>query len=116
MEPTASYHRPLAKYLITCGRLVVLVYPLSTVKNRQLLDGRWDKHDTKDAGNVADLVAQGKCLCYDYPDAAIRRYQEPSVVQETAQEGGAGASCPHPESPLGAVFSRRWILTFVRNS
>jgi transposase len=72
LEPTASYHRPLAEYLIKCGYLVVLVSPLSTVKNRQLLDGRWDKHDTKDAGNVADLVAQGKCLYYDYPEAAIR--------------------------------------------
>jgi transposase len=72
LEPTASYHRPLAEYLITRGHLVVLVSPLSTVKNRQLMDGRWDKHDAKDAGNVADLVAQGKCLYYDYPDAAIR--------------------------------------------
>jgi len=71
-EPTANYHRPLAEYLIKRGHLVVLVSPLSTVKNRQLLDGRWDKHDTKDAGNVADLVAQGKCLYYDYPEAAIR--------------------------------------------
>jgi transposase len=52
--------------------MVVPVSPFSTVKNRELLDGRWDKHDTKDAGNVADLVAQGKCLYYDYPEAAIR--------------------------------------------
>jgi hypothetical protein len=51
--------------------MVVLVSPFSTVKNRQLLDGRWDKHDTKDAANVADLIAQGKCLYYDYPEAVI---------------------------------------------
>jgi len=30
-------------------------------KNRSLIDGRWDKNDTKDSANVADLVAQGKC-------------------------------------------------------
>jgi len=72
MEPTANYHKPLAEHLIKCGHLVVLVSPASTVKNRELLDGRWDKHDTKDAANVADLVAQGKCLYYDYPEAAIR--------------------------------------------
>ena len=72
LEPTANYHKPLAEHLIKCGFMVVLVSPFSTVKNRQLLDGRWDKHDTKDAANVADLIAQGKCLYYDYPEAAIR--------------------------------------------
>lgn len=72
LEPTANYHKPLAEHLIKCGYLVVLVSPASTVKNRELLDGRWDKHDTKDAANVADLVAQGKCMYYDYPEAAIR--------------------------------------------
>jgi transposase len=72
LEPTANYHKPLAEYLIKCGFMVVLISPFSTVKNRQLLDGRWDKHDTKDAANVADLIAQGKCLYYDYPEAAIR--------------------------------------------
>jgi len=72
LEPTANYHKPLAEYLIKCGFMVVLVSPFSTVRNRELLDGRWDKNDPKDAGNVADLVSQGKCLYYDYPEAAIR--------------------------------------------
>ncbi len=72
LEPTANYHKPLAEYLIKYGFMVVLISPFSTVKNRQLLDGRWDKHDTKDAANVADLIAQGKCLYYDYPESAIR--------------------------------------------
>jgi hypothetical protein len=27
--------------------------------NRELLDGRWDKNDTKDSANVADPVSQG---------------------------------------------------------
>ncbi|HYA88974.1 MAG TPA: IS110 family transposase [Nitrospirota bacterium] len=72
MEPTANYHKPLAEHLIERGHMVVLVSPVSAAKNRELLDGRWDKHDTKDAANVADLIAQGKCLYYDYPEAAIR--------------------------------------------
>ena len=72
MEPTANYHKPLAEHLIRRGHMVVLVSPVSAAKNRELLDGRWDKHDTKDAANVADLIAQGKCLYYDYPEAAIR--------------------------------------------
>jgi len=67
MEPTANYHKPLGEYLIRGGHLVVLVSAAATAKNRTLLDGRWDKHDTKDSANVADLIAQGKCLYYDCP-------------------------------------------------
>ncbi len=62
LEPTANYHKPLGEYLIKGGHLVVLVSAAATVKNRELMDGRWDKHDAKDSANVADLIAQGKCL------------------------------------------------------
>jgi transposase len=72
MEPTANYHKPLAEYLIKCGHHVVLVSGVAVNKNRELLDGRWDKHDTKDAANVADLISQGKCLYYDYPSDRLR--------------------------------------------
>ena len=67
LEPTANYHKPLGEYLIKGGHLVVLVAAAATSKNRELLDGRWDKHDTKDAANIADLISQGKCLYYDCP-------------------------------------------------
>ncbi len=72
LEPTANYHKPLGEYLIKGGHLVVLVAAAATVKNRELLDGRWDKHDTKDSANVADLVSQGKCLYYDCPGEDLR--------------------------------------------
>ncbi|MDA8079976.1 MAG: IS110 family transposase [Nitrospiraceae bacterium] len=72
LEPTANYHKPLGEYLIKCGHLVVLVPAAAVKNNRPLLDGRWDKHDTKDAANVADLVSQGKCLYYEYPDQRVR--------------------------------------------
>jgi transposase len=72
LEPTANYHKPLAEYLIKCGHTVVLVSGVAVAKNRELLDGRWDKHDDKDSANVADLIAQGKCLYYDYPSIALR--------------------------------------------
>ena len=72
LEPTANYHKPLGEYLIKGGHLVVLVSAAATVKNRELLDGRWDKHDTKDAANVADLISQGKCLYYDCPGEELR--------------------------------------------
>jgi len=72
MEPTANYHKPLGEYLIKGGHLVVLVSAAATVKNRDLMDGRWDKHDTKDAANVADLISQVKCLYYDCPGEDLR--------------------------------------------
>ena len=72
LEPTANYHKPLGEHLIKCGFDVVLVAGTAVKKNRELLDGRWDKHDTKDAANVADLVSQGKCLFYEYPIMLLR--------------------------------------------
>lgn len=67
LEPTGNYHKPLARYLIRCERNVVLVAGQVVKNNRQLLDGRWDKNDTKDAANVADLVSRARCLYYDSP-------------------------------------------------
>lgn len=72
LEPTANYHKPLGEHLIQGGHMVVLVSGTAVKGNRELLDGRWDKHDTKDAANVADLVSQGKCLYYEYPSPALR--------------------------------------------
>jgi len=72
LEPTANYHKPLAEYLIRSGCNVVLVSGVSVARNRELLDGRWDKHDGKDSANAADLIGQGKCQYYDYPPEEIR--------------------------------------------
>ena len=72
LEPTANYHKPLGEFLIKCARMVVLVSGVAVKRNRELLDGRWDKHDTKDAANVADLISQGKCLYYEYPPVPLR--------------------------------------------
>ncbi|MBM4325504.1 MAG: IS110 family transposase, partial [Deltaproteobacteria bacterium] len=72
LEPTANYHKPLGEYLIQMGRTVVLVSGVAVAKNRESLDGRWDKHDDKDSANVADLISQGKCLYYEYPTAQLR--------------------------------------------
>lgn len=72
VEPTASYHKPLAEYLIRQGEQVVYVSNVAVKNNRALLDGRWDKNDKKDAANVADLVGQGRCLYYDVPEESLR--------------------------------------------
>ena len=72
VEPTSVYHKPLAEYLITMGYRVVYVTNNAIKKNRALLDGRWDKNDTKDAANVADLVSRGKCHFYDFVDLHLR--------------------------------------------
>jgi transposase len=72
MEPTSDYHKPLGEYLIQHGHMVVLVAGTAVKKNRELLDGRWDKYDPKDAANVADLITQGKCLFYEFPSLDLR--------------------------------------------
>lgn len=72
VEPTADYHKPLAEFLINNGLTVILVSNGTVKQNRELLDGRWDKNDTKDSANVADLISQGKFLYYDLPAPAIR--------------------------------------------
>jgi len=72
LEPTANYHKPLAEYLIKRGDNLVLVSGVAVDRNRGTLDGRWDKHDTKDAANVADLISQAKFQYYDYPSIELR--------------------------------------------
>ena len=72
LEPTADYHKPLGEYLIEHGHQVVLVVGAAVKKNRELLDGRWDRHDPKDAANVADLITQGKCLFYELPSLEVQ--------------------------------------------
>jgi transposase len=72
VEPTGVYHKPLAEFLIEQDHLVVYVTNEAIKNNRSLLDNRWDKNDTKDSANVADLIAQGKCHYYDFPDHGLR--------------------------------------------
>ena len=76
VEPTANYHKPLAQFLINRSFHVVLESGNAVKKNRELLDGRWDKNDTKDAANVADLISQGKCLFYENPSMEIVSVRE----------------------------------------
>ncbi|MCE1274382.1 MAG: IS110 family transposase [Chlorobiales bacterium] len=76
MEPTANYHKPLADHLVRLDQQVVQVSGVAVKQNRELLDGRWDKHDRKDAANVGDLIAQGKCQFYEYPSLEIRQLRE----------------------------------------
>ena len=67
VEPTGNYHKPLAYWLQDHDRFLVLVSNKAIAENRQTLDGRWDKNDTKDSANVADLVCQGKCQFFERP-------------------------------------------------
>lgn len=72
LEATANYHKPLAEYLIKRGANVVLVSGVAVDRNRESLDGRWDKNDDKDSANIADLISQGKFQYYDYPPIELR--------------------------------------------
>ena len=71
LEPTGNYHKPLAQHLIRRGCNLVLVTGQAVKNNRQLLNERWDKNDTKDAANIADLVSRGRCLYYDCPSEQV---------------------------------------------
>lgn len=68
IEPTGNYHKPLASWLLKRDEMLVLVSNKAIADNRQTLDGRWDKNDTKDSANVADLLSQGKCQFFEQPD------------------------------------------------
>jgi transposase len=48
-----------------------MVSGVGVKRNREMIDGRWDKHDTKDAAVIADLIAQGKCFYYELPSREI---------------------------------------------
>jgi transposase len=72
VEPTGNYHKPLAHWLQSRDQMVVLVSNKAIAENRETLDGRWDKNDTKDSANAADLASQGKCQFLQRPDGAIR--------------------------------------------
>lgn len=72
VEPTGNYHKPLGEHLIKCCRHVVLVSGAAVKNNRRMMDGRWDKHDTKDAAVIADLISQGKFLFYEYASMPLR--------------------------------------------
>jgi transposase len=76
LEPTGNYHKPLGAHLIRCGCHVVLVTGKAVKNNREQLDGRWDKHDSKDAANIADLVARGRCLYYDFPSSDLTQLRQ----------------------------------------
>jgi len=82
MEPTSNYHKPLAHWLIKQDYLVVLVGGKAVKDNRELLTGRWDKNDTKDSANVADLISQGKCLFYEQPDDHIIALRNLLVIRK----------------------------------
>jgi transposase len=92
IEPTANYHKPLAEHLIKCGYMVVLVGGVAVKNNRPLLDGRWDKHDVKDAANVADLISQGKCLFYEYPLMTLRNVRILNALKRRLKKREHGLS------------------------
>jgi len=71
-EPTANYHKPLGEYLVERDFCVVIVSGKAVKNNREMMDGRWDKNDSKDPANIADLISQGKFMYYDHPVLPLR--------------------------------------------
>jgi transposase len=81
LEPTGNDHKPLAHWLIQHDYRVVLVAGKAVKDNRELLDGRWDKNDTKDSANAADLI-KGKCQFYEQPDGVLIAVRNLIVVRK----------------------------------
>ncbi len=92
IEPTADYHKPLAEHLLKCGRMVVLVGGAAVKHNRSLLNGRWDKNDDKDSSNIADLIAQGKCMFYEYPLMTLRNVRVLNALKRRLKKREHGLS------------------------
>ena len=92
LEPTANYHKPLAEHLINCGYMVVLVGGVAVKNNRQLLDGRWDKNDVKDAANVADLISQGKFMFYEHPVMTLKNVRILIALKRRLKKRESGLS------------------------
>jgi len=92
IEPTANYHKPLAEHLIKCGWMVVLVGGTAVKDNRRLLNGRWDKNDDKDSANVADLIAQGKCMFCEYPLMTLRNVRVLNALKRRLKKREHGIS------------------------
>jgi transposase len=82
LEPTGNYHKPLASWLLDQAQMLVLVSSKSIRDNRETLDGRWDKNDTKDSANVADLISQGKCQFYEQADENLIELRELLVLRK----------------------------------
>ena len=104
LEPTGNYHKPLGNHLIESGCHVVLVTGKAVKDNRRLLDGRWDKNDTKDAANVADLVSRGRCLYYDVPCAQIEQLRDLLSLRRRLKKRGAQYQDAHPQHRVGQIL------------
>ena len=104
MEPTSNYHKPLGEYLIKSEHNVVLVSGVAVKNNRELLDGRWDKHDLKDSANVADLISQGKCQYYEYPCREVRDLRGLLSLKRKFKKQAQGTLASDKKQSGGAVF------------
>lgn len=67
MEPTGTYHRPLAHRLLFEGFDVCLVSSLAAARYREATYNSWDKNDPKDAAVILDLLKQDMTLLYHDP-------------------------------------------------
>jgi transposase len=87
LEPTGNYHKPLAGWLIGHVQMLVLVPSKAIADNRQTIDGRWDKNDTKDSANVADLIAQGKCQFFELADPDLMQVRNLLSLRRRLKKG-----------------------------
>jgi len=123
LEPTGNYHKPLASWLLDKKQMLVLVSSKTIADNRQTLDGRWDKNDTKDSANVADLLSQGKCQFYERADDRLEQLRTLLLLRQRLKKDEHrlrmqirnGLVCKHfPELDRYWGKSRQENLAIVR--
>ena len=107
LESTANCHKHLGEFLIKHAHSFVLVSGVAVKKNRELLDGQWDEHDTKDSANVADLITQGKCLFYECPSMVLRELR--SLLSLKRRLNKSMASGYISETIFWPLIFQRWI-------
>jgi transposase len=118
LEPTGNFHKPLGHWLIQNDQDVVLVAGKAVKDNRQLLDGRWDKNDTKDSANVADLIGQAKCQFYEHPETYLLELRNLLSLRKRLKKEEHSLKMRIRNSLVAKYFpemDRRWAKCLAEN-
>jgi transposase len=97
LKPTGNHHKPLAHWLMQKGYSVVLVSGKAVNDNRELIDGRWEKNDTKDRADVADLISQGKCQFYEHRTTTWLLYAVCKLFANSSRKKNTDCECASEE-------------------
>lgn len=84
LEPTCSFHRNLAHFLMTEGFEVFGISTLVLARTREALHNSWDKNDPKDAAVILYLLRQG--ITQSLSEPFISGYNHLQELSKTHQQ------------------------------